>query len=385
MSWELYVELAGIFIGAFMVVVLPFLAVGPRGARMPLAGLFLLLVLYGIGSYLSVTRTFEVIPHLMRVGSTLQFGLGPLLYLYGRGLAFPKRAWRKRDLLHGLPVVLEMVLRLRFFLLPGEAKIALARSGVIDSWDLYQSRLGALVLAVSYLVALLRLTRHHESVLLQHHSRLTGRHLTWLLWIAAAWGSVPLFDCLSLLGSSNEPPILLMMLTGHTGAWVGLLTILMAILGLVMPSTSLGLREDFRVPGEDPSPDPEPREDASHASRLLARVQAHMETERSYLQPDLSLSDLAGRLRMSPTALSKAINTGLGLNFFTFVNGYRVQEAQRRLRDGASSRTVLEIAQDSGFASKSTFNEVFKRLCGLTPTEFRRREAQTSESGRPES
>ena len=62
----------------------------------------------------------------------------------------------------------------------------------------------------------------------------------------------------------------------------------------------------------------------------------------------------------------------LGANFFDFINGYRVEEAKRLFKDPSKSAyTILAIAEDAGFNSKSAFNAVFKRVAGQTPSEFR--------------
>ncbi|MCZ6899895.1 MAG: helix-turn-helix domain-containing protein, partial [Bacteroidetes bacterium] len=70
--------------------------------------------------------------------------------------------------------------------------------------------------------------------------------------------------------------------------------------------------------------------------------------------------------------LSQVINDRIGLNFFDFVNSYRIKEATRLLSDSQKSEyTIIELAYESGFNSKSTFNSAFKRFAGSTPTEFR--------------
>jgi len=67
------------------------------------------------------------------------------------------------------------------------------------------------------------------------------------------------------------------------------------------------------------------------------------------------------------------INREFNSNFFTFVNGYRVEEAKRRLAEPESRRIkLLALALDCGFASKSSFNRVFKEMAGMTPSEFQR-------------
>jgi AraC-like DNA-binding protein len=107
---------------------------------------------------------------------------------------------------------------------------------------------------------------------------------------------------------------------------------------------------------------------AAELSRLVA-------DEHLYVDSQFDLQALSERSGWSPNYVSQAINQGLGKNFFEFINGFRVAAAERYLADSEDRRSILDIALASGFGSKSTFNAVFKRLTGRTPSECRRRHA----------
>ena len=101
-----------------------------------------------------------------------------------------------------------------------------------------------------------------------------------------------------------------------------------------------------------------------------------MEQEQPWLEPELTLTELAHRLRTHPALLSKVINAGCGQNFNDFVNTYRVREARRKLADGRFAHySLVGVALESGFNSKSTFNRVFKKLLGQAPSEVMRPKA----------
>ena len=101
-----------------------------------------------------------------------------------------------------------------------------------------------------------------------------------------------------------------------------------------------------------------------------------MADEQPWLEPELTLTELAHRLRTHPALLSKVINAGCGQNFNDFVNTYRVQEARRKLADGRFAHySLVGVALESGFNSKSTFNRVFKKLLGQAPSELMRPKA----------
>ncbi|MCY7356568.1 MAG: helix-turn-helix domain-containing protein [Rudanella sp.] len=98
---------------------------------------------------------------------------------------------------------------------------------------------------------------------------------------------------------------------------------------------------------------------------------AYMTAERPYLEPELSLADLARRLHTNPVVLSQVINTGVGKNFNDFVNEYRVEEFKRQVREPANAHlSFLGLALDCGFNSKATFNRAFKKFTGASPKEF---------------
>jgi len=107
--------------------------------------------------------------------------------------------------------------------------------------------------------------------------------------------------------------------------------------------------------------------------QLIDKLLAFMGEKKPYLDPELSLSTLAKDLKMSRSQLSQLINDGMGENFYDFINKYRVEEVKRLMADPEmAGYNLLGIAFEAGFKSKSTFNLIFKRFTGLTPTEYRK-------------
>ena len=103
------------------------------------------------------------------------------------------------------------------------------------------------------------------------------------------------------------------------------------------------------------------------------KLLALMAAEQPWLEPELTLTELAQRLRTTPNVLSKVINAGCGQNFNDFVNTYRVHEARRKLADPRFAHySLVGVALESGFNSKSTFNRVFKKLLDQAPSEVAR-------------
>ncbi len=97
-----------------------------------------------------------------------------------------------------------------------------------------------------------------------------------------------------------------------------------------------------------------------------------MEREKLYQETELTLQDIAERIGIPSYQVSQVINSHMGKNFYELVNGYRVEEAKRLLRHPDNSNyTILSIGFEAGFNSKTTFNTVFKKFTGKTPTEYR--------------
>ncbi|HNW52311.1 MAG TPA: helix-turn-helix domain-containing protein [Prolixibacteraceae bacterium] len=105
---------------------------------------------------------------------------------------------------------------------------------------------------------------------------------------------------------------------------------------------------------------------------LSSGLQQYMDTHKPYCDPELTLTSLAKMVNMGRNQLSEVINSGLESNFYDFVNKYRVEEVKQLLSHPKfKNYTLLAIALEAGFPSKSTFNTVFKKFTGLTPSEYR--------------
>jgi AraC-like DNA-binding protein len=121
-------------------------------------------------------------------------------------------------------------------------------------------------------------------------------------------------------------------------------------------------------------PDPQTAGTASKPDQaLIDKLVAYMTEKKPYLDPELSLNSLAKDLTISRSQLSQLINDGIGENFYDFINKHRVEEVKRLMADQEMANfSLLGIAFEAGFKSKSTFNLIFKRFTGLTPTEYRK-------------
>jgi AraC-like DNA-binding protein len=110
-----------------------------------------------------------------------------------------------------------------------------------------------------------------------------------------------------------------------------------------------------------------------NALEYLAALEGYMRSRKPWLDPDLTIEDVASALEIQKHYITQIINERLGKNFYRYVNEYRVEEVKRKIASGEAERlSILGVALDSGFNSKSAFNEAFKSIIGSTPSEYRK-------------
>lgn len=111
----------------------------------------------------------------------------------------------------------------------------------------------------------------------------------------------------------------------------------------------------------------------SEAKHYTEKLTDYMKSAKPYLNPDLSLPQLASELNISSHYLSQVINEQFNLNFFDFVNGYRVDAFKEKIIDPEFRNfSLLGIAFECGFNSKSAFNRIFKQSTGITPSQYKK-------------
>ena len=342
--------------------------------------------------YYASGLTYEY-PHLFGISYPLPWVFGPLAYLYT--LAASDRAWRfrARHALHLAPAVAVVLVTLPIYLMSGAGKIALFER--LEAGDV-PTLLAVLeptkyLSGLSYSVATVLHLRRHRRRIMDSYSNTERVNLRWLLALAGAaaaiWLLATVTEATDLVPAPARPrgpdPVALA---------VALLVYAIGYMGLRQPEI---FRYDVPPPdapagGAPSEPAPEegavepaftpidqrqPRSGLSEreAARLKAKLLDLMAREHPHRDPELTLAGLAELLDSTPHKVSELLNAELGQTFYDFVNGYRVDEVRRRLAEPKSQHlSVLTLALDAGFASKSTFNDVFKKRTGQTPSTYRK-------------
>lgn len=371
--------------GAFQGLVLALLLVtrqGNRTANRMLAALLVLLsfhlVLVGFDE-----RAFMMkYPHLSHITWVMPALYGPLVLLFLGRMTRLAPAFRRRELLYFLPFLGVFFLELPYFLESAQAKRAYlddyARS-VEDDFGLVNQLVN--ILHIVFFGLCLLLYRKHLRNIRDFYSDLSKVRMDWMGHFLYISFGIVLFSIFVFYARKFNWPFLAAFYPWH---FLGIVAIIywMAYRALSQPELFSGMPEGEmagkKVQGEAApafadSAAPPAATGLSPAMReaLAARLEELMEEEKLYLDSELTLQGLCDRLQANRQYVSETLNSHLGKNFYDFVNDYRIAEFQRLVRNPANSHlTILALAYESGFNSKATFNAVFKKKTGLTPSAY---------------
>jgi AraC-like DNA-binding protein len=408
LDWLHLVALLGAIQGVFLAAVLA----GKQSNRTANRLLAVTMLAFSIGLATVVYHAAgleQVFPHFFGAAHPLPFLYGPLIYLYAVTAADRSRRLTRRDALHLVPFLATVVTGLPIYMMSGADKIALyhrLQNGEVPLLIGIATPL-KLISGVAYAVITIVFLRRHRERVKDSYSSVERVSLRWLVWLGAAaagiWALAVAFELLESTG---------IMRIARSDDFIAL-----AIAVLVYGIGYMGLRQpevfryetaEHRVPAElravePPAPrteptasEPEsaeprglaglqmagqetdaPRYERSgltdrEAERLEDALMTLMDRDRPWRDSELTLADLADRLSTTPHKVSEVLNAQIGQTFYDFVNGYRVREVQRRIAAGDAQRLkMLALALDAGFASKSTFNVVFKKHTSQTPSDYR--------------
>lgn len=302
---------------------------------------------------------------------------GPFLYYYILLLVSDKRGIQKMDLLHLLPFILfNVYIAIASFNPTISTKLNIEELSLSHKPPLLF--LFFLMVTMSsgslYFLATIKLFKKLDINIFNNFSNSENVNLSWLKRLVLVFGIVwtaliaitiihhvfnmfPMDFCTNGLFLSLS---IFVILIGYYGFKQN---VIFATEAIVLPTNNSNTQEKY---SGTKLTDPEARQ-------YVERLNDHMNTSKSYLNPDLTLPQLAEELSMTPHILSQVINDQLKLNFFDFVNQYRVEDFKKMvINPKYESFSLLGIAFECGFNSKSAFNRIFKKMTGFTPSEYKK-------------
>jgi len=340
MEW---IFLAALFNGTFLALAIPFIRTRNRSGKFYLAGIFAVLVLSLLDSYLALFKGRG----FFGIGLLGEFYLAPLIYLFSLSLISPVLPRRPGQLVLFIPAVTATLMLIAVN--AGAFDFSLGQFLDQRFWGT-ALWVGAKVLCIfGFLVpAYLKLSHHLATVptgarkyavpvkdiLLVFGVMLTGVYVNYTLFYFGLPG-IPDSDNYSLL----------------------LVSFMLFVLGLMVVARRETL-DGFYAP----SP--------SRSTRANSRIKALIEKERVYLDPDLTLKSLAERTGLGENNLSQAFYHAYGKKFFDVINEKRVQEFKALAQSAVGKPNILRLAFEAGFNSKATFYRAFQSLEGVSPSAF---------------
>jgi len=310
---------------------------------------------------------------------SLSLAVGPLIYFYMHSCIYKKSRFEKKQWLHFIPVFLYVFFFVFVYLYDSrQAGFADTANGVFRMklgelfWTLLETGL-AMHLAV-YLFFSFRLYFKYRAALVHHYSNTFKYELHWFRNFLYLFSFLFLYN---ILQSITDGFIFDLHWTEEW--WFQFFSILVVIyLGVKGYFTATETLPDIEleIPGVGSDIYAEKlstNQNAENYDTELEKLRQLIVTDELYLNANLSLRSLSQKSGFAPSQLSKIINIAAGQNFNDFVNQYRVEHVKDALKKTSNSNlSILAIALDSGFNSKATFNRVFKKFTGQSPSVFRK-------------
>lgn len=349
-----------------------------------IAAASLAVLLQVVGTYREVA---QAVTKILLLPDFIFFLYAPLFYFYLRKLLFNARSFSSRWWLHFVPSIGLFFAYLPFFLMNAtqfQYKI------INQDWDLRIVFVSVGVLALSwntyYWFLFNRAIQFYREQYRSHYSYEQNlNYLRTVLVLQAACLGLWLFSfLLAGFGRVFSFEVTTIVERSVDGIWLAFSTItyFVGYFAIHQPEVfkvapqSFSIFDDILESPVESRPngiliEEPPGAPDENLQLWKEKVEAFMQKNKTYTNPQLSLAELATKLKMPPHQLSKVINEGFGKNFFDFVNTYRVEEFKRRVEDPRFKHyTLLSIAYDVGFNSKTAFNRSFKKITNQIPRDY---------------
>ena len=301
--------------------------------------------------------------------NSVDFLIGPLLYFYVRTVAYRDFVWRKKYLLHAIPMIVYLVfLAVVCITTPATLRnVDKMNESFLVTFGLSAATAIVAAQLLAYLGSSLFVLRSYHRRISDSYSSLDKLSLSWLYSILGGFGLSWLIGAahgIAAISTQRGAPSLVLSIVDMLITFGIALIILLR--GLKQPEIFSGIEEKPKYEHSQLTKD--------ESDRVLDELNVFMETQKPFLIPRLSVGELAKNMGVTARTLSQVINSRLGKNFLDFINSYRVEEAKKLITaSGSNGRTILEIALESGFNSKSVFNKAFRKHAGVTPKDFKKK------------
>ena len=331
------------------------------------SNLFLALVLFffalmevNIG-WANILFSYDLMHIFRYVQLELLFGIGPALYLFTKSITDPDYRISKKEYIHFLPVVLEFIFYRTEIYRLGSNGLYQTPTHPFTIVYLIMQWLGTASIIV-YVLLSVRLLIKYGHWVKSKYSNLKNKSLGWLripifiysgFWIF--WITITKLDYYIFQNAFRDFYFL------PINIGLSVITTWIGFIGYTKSQTEVSGFSKTSLKTEMIPSNPEQAE----------KIRSLMASQKPYLNPDLDLPKLSELAGINSKTISRIINHDLQMNFYEFVNKYRVEEFKQRLQQSDCDQlTLLGHAFECGFNSKSTFNHIFKKYTDQTPREY---------------
>nr|WP_315172306.1 helix-turn-helix domain-containing protein [uncultured Flavobacterium sp.] len=335
---------------------------------------FLVLTAIDISIYLNYL--FEISSNIRIFISLIFFLQLPTIYLYVLSVCYSDFKLKSKHLIHTIPfVVANLVLVPRFY----AVNLASKSSFLEKSSSMLEIQFNYILIHVQivlYLIAAFMLLRKVKKIYLENYAGASMESLNWLFQFTLALSFFYFVALIKNIFKFTEYP--------NITEWlkIGLLLFELIIIfwylfkALNNPKLFRSIDSKLKLVEDIVSEEKSNNQVAVTEKEFdedLYKLQQYMIDEKPFLNPSLTIQDIAVAIKIPVRELSLLINHKLDQHFYDFINTYRVEKAIEILKDESKDKvTILEILYEVGFNSKSSFNTAFKKHTGNTPTSYRK-------------
>lgn len=302
-----------------------------------------------------------LLPYLL--GATA-LAKGPAVYFYVVSLTRENLSYRPLQLLHLLPAFLLTLLVAGFDINAQTLLFNVPELTFSLEFALHSFWYSIKILPLIYYLAAIFYVWRYRRYLKENYSTLDAIPLNWLYALTIGFAITGTWTLLAnILGNLTNP---------HIASIIGIaenyfsFILIIAIYIYSISHAQLLIATKQKAEPEEISNQENPLD------TIVKKIRQGIEEDRMFLNPQLNIEEFSKAIGCSYRDVSYAINKIFGTNFFEFVNFYRIEEAKQLLADpGKQKMSIMDILLASGFNSKSAFQRFFKRLVGMSPTEFR--------------
>lgn len=353
-----------------------------RRSRFLLSSVILIFLYANFLVMLIWTDQLRLLAMLYGTFRPLGFLIGPLVYWYVLSLTQSKYEWTEKELFHLIPAIAVFIEIFPYLISHTDLKYDLLLEAQVESTAKWRFAL-MVGMGLVYLIFSYSLIQERQARLQDQFSSLDQWNLRWLrrclLATALIWVILLVASIDGIFGENLR----------YTSMAFSISTYILAFSGLYQSVLFNRSVQEYSQPVVQVAKSPRQWDEAELKRSMglsiqdfqqdLRLIEHAMVEKKIYRDSALRLRDLAENVGLPEYVVSQLINAGFKMNFFDLVNGYRIREAQDLL--GLRSRensSIIEIAFEAGFNSKSAFNSAFKRYTGKTPSQFRKAALETS-------